>query len=265
MANDPSRLPPAGDASDRRWRLWASTGVVAIVVVAIVIGFFVISSRGEGGVTGALGLDHIHDTPTAASAVTPGTPPTEVAWTAATLQLLDDGDAAAGRALALEGCAGCHGEAGIAVAATFPNLAGQPATSIFKQLRDYATGHRDSPIMAAMAQNLSDTEMADLAVHFAGATAAALVAQNDPLAAIVELAVNGDPARGLPPCSSCHSARGGPVGTPALDGQPAAYLEQQLTAFAAGARGNDIYGLMREVAGMLTPAEITQLADYYGN
>ncbi|MCC6736326.1 MAG: c-type cytochrome [Bauldia sp.] len=265
MSNGESPRPSDQDAVNRRWRLWASTGAGAIVVVAIVIGFFVISSRGEGGVTGALGLDHVHETPEAVAQTAAGALPTDVAWTAATLGLLEDADPEAGRAIAVQTCASCHGEAGIAVAAAFPNLAGQPATAIFKQLSDYASGHRVSPMMAAMAQGLTAAQMADLAVHFAAETPAESIVDANPPAAIVQLVVNGDPARGLPPCSACHSARGGPVGTPPLGGQPAAYLEQQLTAFAAGERGNDIYGLMRAVAGMLTPAEIAQLAAYYGN
>lgn len=53
-------------------------------------------------------------------------------------------------------------------------------------------------------------------------------------------------------------------GTSSLDGQPAAYLQQQLEAFVSGARGNDIYALMRTIAAMLTPAVIEQLAGHYG-
>ncbi|MCW5714496.1 MAG: cytochrome c4 [Bauldia sp.] len=265
MADDAPPAPLPSQSANRRWRLWASAAVAGFTLVAVVIGFFVISSRGEGGVTGALGLDHVHDVQGAPTAAVPGSLPTQVAWTAATLKLIADGDGAAGRTLALQSCAGCHGETGIAVAAAFPNLAGQPRTAIFKQLRDYASGHRASPIMVAVAQGLSEVDMADLAGHFAAETPATTVGAADAPAAIVELALNGDTARGLPPCSSCHSARGGPVGTPPIAGQPAAYLEQQLIAFAAGTRTNDIYGLMRVVAAMLTPAEVTALAAYYGN
>ena len=265
MTNSTSSDPSGDDAANRRWRLWASVGAGAIVVVAVVIGFFVISSRGEGGVTGALGLDHVHDELAGPAATAPvSSPPTEVAWTAATLQLIEDGDGATGRTLALQTCAGCHGETGN-TAAGFPNLAGQPPTAIFKQLRDYASGHRTSPVMTAMTGNLTEVDMANLAAYFAAGTLAPTADAARPSAAVLELVLNGDPARGLPPCASCHAARGGPVGTPPLAGQPAAYLEQQLAAFATGARGNDIYGLMRAVAAMLTPAEVTELAAYYGN
>jgi cytochrome c553 len=55
---------------------------------------------------------------------------------------------------------------------------------------------------------------------------------------------------------------GGPIGTPALVGQRAAYLEQH-RLFKTGERGNDIYGSMRVIADRLTDAEIIAAANYY--
>ncbi len=135
---DPSSESPS---TIRRWRLWASAAVVGFVVLAIAIGFFVISSRGEDGIEGALGIDHRHDEAApAVGAAVAAPPPTMVAWTSTTLALLDAASPEAGRAIAVPACAGCHGENGIAVAAAFPNLAGQHSTAIYKQLRDYAGG-----------------------------------------------------------------------------------------------------------------------------
>lgn len=55
----------------------------------------------------------------------------------------------------------------------------------------------------------------------------------------------------------------GPEESPVLEGQSPAYFEQQLGAFSAGTRRNDIYGRMRMIARALTPDEIRQLAGYY--
>src|SRR5690606_34561103 len=82
--------------------------------------------------------------------------------------------------------------------------------------------------------------------------------------AITQIARHGHIGRGIPACDSCHGiGLTGPEETPVLNGQPRDYLEQQLTAFASGERDNDIYARMREIARLLTPDEIRQLAIYY--
>jgi cytochrome c553 len=81
---------------------------------------------------------------------------------------------------------------------------------------------------------------------------------------IENIVSNGDVARALPPCSACHRTNaGGPIETPTLTGQYPQYLEAQLAAFASGARHNDIYHRMRNVAAKLTPDEAKLLAVYY--
>jgi cytochrome c553 len=63
-------------------------------------------------------------------------------------------------------------------------------------------------------------------------------------------------------CVVCHGFNGNPVDTiyPKLAGQPAAYLEAQLRAFAAGQRTNPAMGSM---ALSLSDAELRQVADYF--
>jgi cytochrome c553 len=50
---------------------------------------------------------------------------------------------------------------------------------------------------------------------------------------------------------------------PTLTDQHQDYLQAQLEAFAKGARHNDIYHRMRDVASRLTPREMVLLAIYY--
>ena len=76
------------------------------------------------------------------------------------------------------------------------------------------------------------------------------------------LAQQGAP--GVPACLSCHGARGeglAAAGFPRLAGQPAAYLEKQLRAFAGGQRVNP---QMQGVASALDDSQIRAVAAYYG-
>ena len=59
----------------------------------------------------------------------------------------------------------CHGARGMSEANS-PNLVGQDSGAIYKQLRDYRTGHRASVVMAPRVQDLSDRDMRDLAGYY---------------------------------------------------------------------------------------------------
>ena len=73
------------------------------------------------------------------------------------------GDAKAGEAKA---CAACHGDKGQGVAPN-PALAGTPAADLVKMLKDYKSGAKANPIMAALAGSLSDQDMEDLSAFYA--------------------------------------------------------------------------------------------------
>ncbi len=79
----------------------------------------------------------------------------------------DDGKAGAGQEKA-RACEACHGATGKSVDPTYPNLAGQHASYLKQALSDYRSGARSNPIMAGMAANLSNRDIADLAAWFAG-------------------------------------------------------------------------------------------------
>jgi len=73
------------------------------------------------------------------------------------------GDAAAGESKAAL-CAACHGGDGKGTQDTFPNLAGQGAGYIAKQLAEFKSGTRANAVMLGMAAALSEQDMADLGV-----------------------------------------------------------------------------------------------------
>ncbi len=77
------------------------------------------------------------------------------------------GDAAAGQAKSAI-CAACHGATGISVNPVWPNLAGQKAAYLEKQLKDFKSGERKDPLMSPQAMPLSDADIKNLAAYFAG-------------------------------------------------------------------------------------------------
>ena len=79
------------------------------------------------------------------------------------------GDAAAGKQKSAA-CAACHGADGNSAAPDFPRIAGQQPDYIVKALSDYKSGVRKDPIMGAMAANLSQQDMEDLAAYFSSQT-----------------------------------------------------------------------------------------------
>ena len=82
-------------------------------------------------------------------------------------------DIEAGKRLASTVCAACHGETGISVSDTVPNLAGQRARYTEAQLKFFKDGTRKEPgavsraaIMNAIASQLSAAEIANVAAYF---------------------------------------------------------------------------------------------------
>jgi cytochrome c553 len=87
-------------------------------------------------------------------------------------QALASGDAANGAALTKKyNCASCHGaDFKSPIDPTYPKLAGQHADYLVHALTAYKRGTkvangRSNPIMAGMAQPLSDRDMADIAAY----------------------------------------------------------------------------------------------------
>jgi len=75
------------------------------------------------------------------------------------------GDVASGKEKSML-CAGCHGETGISITPTIPNLAGQKEQYLVKAIKDYRDGKRKDPMMASIAQGLKDDDIVDLAAYF---------------------------------------------------------------------------------------------------
>jgi cytochrome c553 len=63
-------------------------------------------------------------------------------------------------------CQACHGRAGISIAATIPNLAGQKKAYLVAQLQAFRAGSRKNDLMSAIAAQLSDAEIDALAGYW---------------------------------------------------------------------------------------------------
>ena len=86
---------------------------------------------------------------------------------------LPDGDAAAGKALATrkgasgQACVDCHGADGNnPLDDSYPKLGGQYYDYLEHALQQYRSGAREHALMSQQAKDLSDQQIADLAVYF---------------------------------------------------------------------------------------------------
>ena len=259
--------PPPQDA---RFAVWIGATAV-LFVLALAVGFIWLPSaqRGADGldlwsaICRAIGLP---DGNAAVSKPVAGQPASAVAWTTATRRKLEQGNSTAGMAVATT-CNNCHGVDGISTDAAIPNLAGQSAAAIYKQLEDFRSGKRYAVVMGVFVSPLSEQNLLDLSAYYASlpgqnGTSSSLNSAGTVAHRLIEV---GDPLRGIAPCSSCHGPVGLTPGAPGLKGQQRAYIELQLQLFKKGDRRNDISEQMRSVARQLTSEEIAMLAAHYSN
>jgi cytochrome c553 len=75
------------------------------------------------------------------------------------------GDVNSGREKA-EVCAVCHGLNGLAKIAEAPNLAGQTEGYLIEQITAFKGGERKNEMMSIVVQNLSPTDIEDLAAYY---------------------------------------------------------------------------------------------------
>ena len=150
-------------------------------------------------------------------------------------------------------CLGCHGIDGYRNAYpdySVPKLEGQNAEYLASALHDYRKGDRSHLTMHSQASELSDQDIADIAVFFAG----------KPLVATGK--AQGTVPKAATLCTSCHGQDGVAVTPmyPSLAGQHHDYLVRALEEYQIGGRKNPI---MRSLAAPLKPAEIAEIAAYF--
>lgn len=168
-----------------------------------------------------------------------------------------------GEAVATSVCAACHSADGSRGSPANPILQGQHPEYLTKQLAEFKSGKRPSPIMQPMAAQLTEADMRNVAAFYAGKQAKPGFAKSKDAAALGEEIWRGGVAtKGVPACAGCHSPNGAgiPSQYPRIAGQHADYTAAQLTAFRAGTRTNNAQ--MSAIAARLSDAEIKAIADY---
>jgi cytochrome c553 len=163
------------------------------------------------------------------------------------------GDAARGRELSYT-CLGCHGiESYKNVYPTYsvPELLGQHPEYLVAALKEYRSGERSHGTMHQQAASLSDQDMEDIAVYFAG-----------PVLQPSATTVGTPPPKVAQLCVACHGKDGvGIMGAyPTLAGQHADYLARALEEYKKGDRKNPV---MPSFMTNVTDAEVQEIADYY--
>lgn len=180
-----------------------------------------------------------------------------------------DGDPKAGKSKS-ELCHGCHGVNGISVdPTTFPNLAGQFAGYIFKQVQDFQLGNRQNDTMSAMAATVTSLQdLKDIAVYFSQQkTMKGKPTGSKAAKAGEKIFHEGLPKFGVYGCVNCHGKNGKGRGKgnslfPVIGGQQKAYIVKQLKDFKGGMRKNDPAGMMGDIAKKLSDEQINAVAEY---
>lgn len=168
-------------------------------------------------------------------------------------------------------CVGCHGIVGYH--ASFPEvhkvpkIAGQSAKYISAALSQYKKGERKHPSMRAVADGLTEQDMADLGAYYeALGTATSAV----PPGAAAEGTPKAMELVGKGGCAGCHGANfSAPLDPsyPKIAGQHADYLYVALKAYKGQRHGlvgrtNPIMGGMVQ---QFSNAELKELANYIGS
>jgi len=146
-------------------------------------------------------------------------------------------DIAEGERLAQHFCADCHGAKGVSRITGVPNLAGQRAPYLYREMRAYLSGARGNDTMNGAITYLSADALSNVAAYYASlqpAEPAAIGAKAE-----VDAVQAGKAAAAA--CAGCHGEGGisKMPGIPSLVGQEPKYLVAAMTAYKTGERKND--------------------------
>lgn len=167
-------------------------------------------------------------------------------------------------------CTICHGKDGVAAAkGYFPRIAGKPAGYLYNQLVHFREGRRNNATMAYLLENMTDVYLMEIAAYFA-ALDLPYSAPEPPtmdagtLARGRVLVEQGDEARGVPACASCHgdALTGTLPSIPGLLGLRKEYLLAQFGGWRTGLRGASAPDCMRDISLRLSNPDLIAVANY---
>ena len=163
-------------------------------------------------------------------------------------------------------CAACHGPQGISLNPEWPNLAGQHATYLRKQLNDYKRGKtRRDVMMTAIAASLSEQDILDVAQYYASLKCSEGKTPQKYNLLGEKIYRVGDFEKGIAACIACHGPKGtgnDEAGFPVLSGQKARYTIQQLKAFKHQTRCDDLNHMMQDISARMSQEDMEAVAYY---
>ncbi|MES2686889.1 MAG: c-type cytochrome [Pseudomonadota bacterium] len=167
-------------------------------------------------------------------------------------------------------CTACHGPQGRAAPdGYYPRLAGKPAAYLYNQLLNFRDGRRHYGLMTQLVEPLSDAYLMEIAQYFSSLKVAypapvPATASADLLRQGRQLVLQGDAARRVPACVSCHgqAMTGVLPAVPGLLGLPRDYLNAQLGAWKTGQRRAQSPDCMKQVVDRLNLDELNAVASW---
>jgi cytochrome c553 len=161
-------------------------------------------------------------------------------------------------------CGGCHNPDGNSIIPENPKLSGMHVKYLARQLEDFKSGDRASPIMSTIIPMVDESEFKALAAYFSEQKRAPGATDKPELAAQgKQIYDEGIIGSAVPACSGCHNEDGsGTNKYPKITGQHPAYVVSQLMNFKSGERKNDPKAVMQTVAKRMSEQEIQAVAEY---
>jgi len=176
--------------------------------------------------------------------------------------------AAVAQAPSVTTCVACHGALGAGTATGGPRLAGKDPDYLAHALSMFRAGTRSSDVMQAVAHDLSDSQIRELATFFSKQNPPLAEGSQPPSQSLViagkQLAEMGG-GSDIPACFSCHAAGGKGNGArfPSIAGEPATFVVSRLHEFQARAKGKTpAAGSMTAIAAKLNDTQIEAAAAY---
>jgi cytochrome c553 len=141
-------------------------------------------------------------------------------------------DAAAGEAIVVANCSGCHAPDGRGKTSEIPNLAAQPADYLVNAMHAYREGSRHHAALQELITGFSESDIGSIAAYFSG-----LPPLQTEEAAETAYRQGAETAAN---CTACHGEHGvsTTAGIPSLAGQQPAYLILATLEYANGSRGH---------------------------
>jgi cytochrome c553 len=160
-------------------------------------------------------------------------------------------------------CSACHGANGNSRSESIPILAGINVAYFKKTIEDYAAGRRVSPEMEPFAKQVKLLGVDEIATFFSAQ-------KREPSPGKPDRAAVDRGRAASAVCASCHGPEGqgdAPKLVPAIAGQPAGYIRNQLLLFKADKRspGDPALTQLKSVLRAIPDETLADVAAYYSS